>query len=480
MNLKFFRALARHTHSARPVLGTRLGANLLATGLILGALATGLTAGFAVAPADAAQKAVHKKVASVAPKSSAEMPTRYAAIIIDDATGRVLHQVNADEQRYPASLTKMMTIYVTLDAIEKKKLTLDSRLDISMHAANQAPSKLGIMPGDNLTVRQAIMALVTKSANDVAVALGETVGGTEPAFAAMMNKRAQALGMTNTLFKNANGLPDPQQHTTARDLATLARALHRDFPQHYHFFSTPEFTYKGVTIGNHNRVLTQLEGADGLKTGYIRASGFNLATSAQRGNRRIVGIVLGGESGNWRDARMVQLMDQAFDNTLTNPTPTLVAAATPKSSPASATRKPTPRPDLIAQAEMSGSRADTLADPALNLEQGDTESTVAALPSPRPRYSLPKNSGTEWAIQVGAFSRQAPAQAAANKAKGALPKTLSSARVAVLDGKDDGSKLYRARLVGLTEASARTACRQLEQKGVGCITVAPEMGSNDG
>ena len=435
--------------------------------LSLTALAFALAAGLLAAPltADAAQK----KVANVATKPAAEAPTRYAAIIIDDATGRVLHQVNADERRYPASLTKMMTIYMAFEAIEKKRLTFDSRLTITPHAANQAPSRIGLAPGDNFTVRQAILALVTKSANDAATALGETIAGNEAAFAAMMTKRAQALGMNNTVFRNANGLPDPQQITTARDLATLSRALRRDFPQHYHYFSTPAFTYKGVTVTNHNRVLNQLDGADGLKTGYIRASGFNLASSATRNGRRIVGVVLGGESGSWRDARMVQLMEQAFDNTITNPAPSMVASAKP-AAPAQARKS---------QPEATPNRVTMLADPNLNFEQGDTEMTVASLPASKPRYSLPKNSGSEWTIQVGAFSKQAPAHAAAASAKDKLPQILSVARVIVVDGRDDGSKYFRARLTGLTESAARSACKQLEQKGMGCITVAPEIGSNN-
>jgi D-alanyl-D-alanine carboxypeptidase len=425
-------------------------------------------AGLLALPASAAAKK------SAARSAAAEVPSRYAAIIIDDNTGRVLHAVNADAKRYPASLTKMMTIYLAFDAVEKKRLSFDSKLKISQHAANQAPSRLGLQPGDNITVRQAILALVTKSANDAATALGETIAGSESAFATMMTKRAQSLGMSHTVFKNANGLPNPQQYTTARDLATLARALHRDFPQHYHFFATPDFTYKGVNIANHNRVLNQLEGADGLKTGYIRASGFNLATSAQRGKRRLVGVVLGGESGTWRDARMVQLMEQAFDNTLTSPT--LVAD---NDKPPVAPRRPA-RIQAIAAAETAaGDRAATLADPTLNLEQGDTEMTVAALPT-QPRLGMPKNSGNEWAIQVGAFSHAAPAQKAANQAKSKLPKTLAGAQISVLDGSGNGDQLFRARLTGLTEARARSACRQLERHGMGCITVAPDMGSNDG
>lgn len=437
-------------------------------------------AALATLPADAATKK------AAAAKPAQETPTRYAAIIIDDSSGRVLHQVNADDKRYPASLTKMMTIYMAFEAIEKKRLSFDSPLKFSMHAVNQAPSRIGLQLNDIITVRQAILALVTKSANDAATALGETIGGTEQNFAVMMTKRAQALGMSNTVFRNANGLPDPQQYTTARDLATLARSLRRDFPQHYHYFATPEFTYKGVTIANHNRVLNQLDGADGLKTGYIRASGFNLATSASRGNRRIVGVVLGGESGSWRDARMVQLMEQAFDNTITQPAPSLVASAKPApttvaSNVQTAAQSRKAKADAIAAAELSGgNRAALLADPTLNLEQGDTDdgSSIVAYAAPQPRYSLPKNAGADWAIQVGAFSKEAGAHSAAAQAKSKLPAVLSNARVLVLNGKEDGSKFFRARLTGLTEVSARNACKQLEQKGMGCITVSPEMGSN--
>ncbi|MFN4284189.1 MAG: D-alanyl-D-alanine carboxypeptidase family protein [Alphaproteobacteria bacterium] len=435
-------------------------------GIVAAALLAGACAAWTIdAPAEAAVK------------KAEPVPTRYAAIVIDDATGRVLHQVNADDRRYPASLTKMMTIYMAFEAIEKKRLGFDTKLKISQHAANQAPSRIGLAPGDNFTVRQAILALVTKSANDAATALGETIAGTEAAFAAQMTKRAQALGMRNTVFKNANGLPDPQQVSTARDLATLSRALRRDFPQHYHFFATREFTYKGVTIANHNRVLNRLEGADGLKTGYIRASGFNLASSATRDGRRLVGVVLGGESGTWRDARMVQLMEQAFDNTITSPAPAMVAGVNP---PPAKPALPSSHQSARADAEMdSAMRAAGLTDPALAFEQGDTESMVA-LAAPQPRYSLPRNPGNEWAIQVGAFSRAAPAQQAASQAKSKLPKTLAAARVTVLDGAEDGSKFFRARLTGLTEATARSACRQLEQRGMGCITVAPEVGSNRG
>ncbi len=190
--------------------------------------------------------------------------SRYAAIVIDDTSGKVLHQVNADAQRYPASLTKMMTLYLTFEALEAKKLTLDQRMTVSARAAGMAPSRLGLRPGESLTVRQAILGLVTNSANDAAAVLGETIaGGSEADFAVLMTKRARALGMANTTFKNASGLPNPKQVTTARDMVTLARAIRHDYPQYYTFFKTPEFTFKGITHKNHNRQLAGFEGTDG-------------------------------------------------------------------------------------------------------------------------------------------------------------------------------------------------------------------------
>lgn len=394
--------------------------------------------------------------------------SRYAAIVIDDASGKVLHQVNADAQRYPASLTKMMTLYLTFEALEAKKLTLDQRMTVSARAAGMAPSRLGLRPGESLTVRQAILGLVTKSANDAAAVLGETIaGGSEAAFAVLMTKRAHALGMANTTFKNASGLPNPKQVTTARDMVTLARAIRHDYPQYYTFFKTPEFTFKGITHKNHNRLLAGFEGTDGLKTGFINASGFNLVASSVRDNRRLFGVVLGGNSAGWRDARMMSLFDQAYNRTL-QPGDTMVADATPARRPgpskakAQATKSKTaPRTALIASAEAAPSA-----------EQGDAANTsLAALPPNRARATTKPGKG--WAIQVGAFSTHGPAQDAANKAKNKLPKTLKGASVAVSAGADS---LYRSRLIGLTEKQAQSACKQLIDRGTACITIAPDQG----
>ena len=208
-------------------------------------------------------------------------------------SGDVLEEVNADQPRHPASLTKMMTLYLTFEALRDRRITLDQPVPVSPHAASMEPSKLGLMPGTRLTVEEAILGLVTKSANDAASALGELLGGSEDRFGQMMTLRARALGMAHTTFPNASGLPNPDQWTTARDLAILSRRLINDFPGYYRYFSTPSFAWHRQVIFNHDNMLRTYPGADGLKTGYTEASGHNLVTSAVRGGVRLVGVVLG-------------------------------------------------------------------------------------------------------------------------------------------------------------------------------------------
>jgi D-alanyl-D-alanine carboxypeptidase len=237
---------------------------------------------------------------------------RYSSIIVDNGSGKVTEAVNADAPRYPASLTKLMTLYVTFEALRDHKITLDQVVPVSVHAAEMEPSKLGLLPGTRMTVEEAILAIVTKSANDAASALGELVGGDEQRFAQLMTLRARALGMTNSTFRNASGLPDPQQVTTARDLALLAHHLITDFPAQYHYFSVPYFMFHGRMVPNHDRMLADYEGADGLKTGYTVAAGHNLVTSAQRGGVRLIGVVLGAASNPERDMHMAALLDDGF------------------------------------------------------------------------------------------------------------------------------------------------------------------------
>lgn len=238
--------------------------------------------------------------------------SKYAALIVNADNGVVLYQESAGEYRYPASLTKLMTLYLTFQALERGKLKMNKFLPVSARAAGQPPSKMGLARGDNISVRDAILSLVIKSANDVAVVLAEAVGGSEWQFALMMNRTAKKLGMDHTNFRNASGLHDPRQKTTAYDLAKLAIALKRDYPQYYSFFNRTEFTYKGRTQATHNYVVKKYRGADGLKTGYVNASGYNLVTSATRDGYHLVGVVMGGRTSRTRDAHMMKLLDQIF------------------------------------------------------------------------------------------------------------------------------------------------------------------------
>jgi D-alanyl-D-alanine carboxypeptidase len=243
-----------------------------------------------------------------ASRSSYEPP--YAAIVVDANSGRILHASNPDSERHPASITKIMTLYLLFEQLETGKLRLDSELEVSAHAASQAPSKLGLRPGQTITVEDAIKAVVTKSANDIAVTIAEAIGGTEADFATLMTRKARTLGMSHTNYANASGLPNDDQITTARDQALLGRAIQDRFPRYYRYFSTLSFAYKGHAIRNHNHLLGNVPGVDGIKTGFIRASGFNLVASVRRSNRHLVAVVMGGSSAGSRDARMRSLIEE--------------------------------------------------------------------------------------------------------------------------------------------------------------------------
>lgn len=246
----------------------------------------------------------------VAPPTQAE--PRFSAIVVDAVTGNALHEIDADLRSQPASLTKMMTLYLVFEALEQHRLRLDQGLRVSAHAASRQASRLGLRSGQTIRVQDAILATVTKSANDAAVVLAEAVGGTESSFARMMNLKARLLGMVDTGFCNASGLPDEQQFSTPRDMMRLARALLQHFPQYYRLFSVTEFTYKGRTFRNHNHLLGRYPGSDGIKTGYVRASGFNLVASAVRDDRRLVAVIFGGKTPGWRDRHMVTLLNDGF------------------------------------------------------------------------------------------------------------------------------------------------------------------------
>lgn len=367
---------------------------------------------------------------------------RSAAIIMDAATGAVLYEDDADEPRYPASLTKVMTLYLLFEALDAKRITLDTRFPVSARAANQDPTKLGLRPGETIAVRDIILGLVTKSANDAAVVAAEGLAGSEPEFARQMTEKARKLGMANTTFRNASGLPDPQQKTTARDLAVLARAIIKTFPHHYHFFDTPSFSYKGITHANHNRLNNWYEGADGLKTGYIRASGFNLVTSAKRDNRRLIGVVMGGISPGSRDQEMARLLDAAFAR---NDNETIIRhASAPRAKPEAK------------QVRVARQRA---SKPSRVVKTARAETSMA------------KDSDI-WGVQVGAFSQSAAAKRAAEQATKLAPTHLGDATFQVDPHVTKKGQVFRARLIGISEADARKACRALKRK-MACVPLAP-------
>ncbi len=248
---------------------------------------------------------------SVLPEPPPPIPSeKYAAIVVDVSSGRSLYSVHADQHRYPASLTKMMTVFMLFEALDSGRIGKQTLIPVSDNARGQVPTKIGFAQGEAIDVDTAIRALVIRSANDVAVATAEFLGGTEANFAALMTQRARQMGMNSTTFRNASGLPDAGQQTTARDMALLSIALNKRFPHHYHYFANREFSYAGKTIRGHNDLLGRVAGVDGLKTGYIRASGFNLATSVERGGRRLVAVVMGGETAKSRNSHMEQLIEQ--------------------------------------------------------------------------------------------------------------------------------------------------------------------------
>lgn len=425
----------------------------------------------------------------------------YEAIALDADTGQVLRQLNPDEVTYPASLTKMMTLYLTFEALNQGRLTLDTYLPVSAAAAAHAPSRLGLRPGESVTVRDLILAIVTKSANDAAAVLAEGLGGgSESAFAQLMNQKAQQLGMTRTHYANASGLPDPEQLTTARDIARLALALCRDFPREYRYFSVTKFDFNGEIVNGHDHMLGWYPGADGIKTGYTEASGFNLATSAVQNGHRLIGVILGGRSVHSRDEAMAQLLDLGFGDLArqpsvlvaqrqpapaTTPATTTVAAATPAATPAMATSPaPAAQPSFatVAATSMAPAATQSVSDaPPIAAPQPATaapqQSTVAAVASAAISHLAPVSKAEAapapvspdpheaWAIQFGAYHAEGAAERVEQEV----------ARLAIAKGKqsqilapEGHERLYRARLIYFTEPEARAACGELHKQHLDC------------
>ncbi|WP_248310403.1 serine hydrolase [Bosea sp. 117] len=399
---------------------------MMRAGVVLVALAV---AGAGVAEAKPKKKrSAARPAATRVVADSGVWKRGYAEIVVDANTGKVLQEVNADALRHPASLTKVMTLYILFEQLETRKLRLDSELTVSAYAASQQPSKLGVKPGSTIRVEDAIKALITRSANDVAVVIAENISGDVASFASLMTRKARALGMSRTTFKNPNGLPNPQQVTTARDFATLGRAIQDRFPRYYPYFATRTFYYRGAAIGNHNRLLGRVEGVDGIKTGYTAASGFNLVTNVRRDGRHLVAVVMGGTSGGSRDARMATLISNTLPRAFAGrqiaapiaeaPLPADApeeaaevaaapqAAAKPQTIAMVAPAAPAPAPSKPVIAPKPITAAAAMVPPA-PMASDDTL-TTAAIPVPAPAPT----SGRASAVQVATALPPAPGSAA--------------------------------------------------------------------
>jgi D-alanyl-D-alanine carboxypeptidase len=458
-----------------------------------------VTAGIALAalilasPADAASRhgKHHRSSKATHTISQPTDPAKDAALIIDGRTGKVLFSRNASATRYPASLTKLMTLYLLFDALKKGEVTMQTPLKVSAHAAAQSPTKLYLKPGDTIPVETAIKALVVVSANDVAVTIAENLGGTELHFAGMMTAKAHELGMMHTNYHNASGLPDKRQLTTAEDLATLARHVAYDFPQYYPYFGIAGMTYHGRYYKTHDHLIGSYEGADGMKTGFTNASGFNLVSSVVRDGAHIIGVVMGGYTARSRDGEMIKLLNKTFARI--EDQPTLVARNTVPwqnvarglhnnpvvagfdiGSATSALRRnaantniPVPQP--AARRVASLDTGDGVPTPDLRAEalgQGDIDDSADTVAQD---VSGPRN----WVIQIGAYANTRMAQSGLSAYSHAARDLLGDAKPIVVPFQAaDGHTLYRARFGTFAEREARNVCAKLTQRGKMCFATA--------
>ncbi|MBA8840310.1 D-alanyl-D-alanine carboxypeptidase [Ochrobactrum sp. RH2CCR150] len=435
---------------------------------------------------------------------------RYAAIVVDANTGKTLFAANADAQRYPASLTKMMTLYMLFEAMQAGRINRDTPIPVSAYARARPPTKIGFRPGQTIRAEDAALAMVTKSANDAATAVGEYIGGSEERFAQMMTAKARRLGMRNTTFRNASGLPNMAQHSTARDMAILGIALRQHFPREFGYFSRRSFVYRGQTINGHNRLLGRIEGVDGIKTGYTNASGYNLVSSVNLDGRRIVAVVMGGNTGASRDAHMAQLINKYLPQAkrgrstdaliaATNDVPQTVAAVDlPKArhAPVPVARVETvndtinnesgegdaDQPQVLALAAPTARPAALAAQaavrptPKASIPSGTLQAQAQAQASqqdvdPVTTASAPSAGG--WAIQIGSLPSEGQARDMLAKASSSVGGALRSASPYTETFSKGNATYYRARFVGFnSKQAAWDACASLKKKSFGCYAVA--------
>jgi len=372
----------------------------------------------------------------------------FSSIIVDANSGATLSASNPDALRHPASLTKIMTLYLLFERLQAGKLSLDSEMQVSEHASDQAPTKLGLRPGQTIRVEDAIKGLVTRSANDAAVVIAETIGGEEDDFAQMMTRKARALGMSRTIYRNASGLPNDEQVTTARDQATLGRAIQDRFPRYYRYFSTLTFNYHGQSIRNHNHLLGNVEGVDGIKTGYTRASGFNLVTSLRRDNHHLVGVVMGGRSGGSRDAIMRNLLAENLDKSANRRT---VAAITERNGEAATTDVA----DAGASAK-TGTKTGTKSDDA----DEDSAETETSAPASAPPASAARSARSVIAAAAAAVPPQGKPEAKAESRVEPAPLTngvIESQPLALVPGSTEPMKPVKVRTVQVKAGAVKLA-----------------------
>ena len=397
----------------------------------------------------------------------------YSTLVIDADRGMVLYQHDATRRWYPASLTKMMTLYLVFAALESHKLSLDEKIKISAHAASQPRSHLGLKAGTTVTVRDMVQAAATISANDAAVALAERIGGSEEEFARLMTTKAHQLAMRYSFFQNATGLPHVGQLTTARDMAIIARRLIHDFPHYYGFFANRAITYKGRTRPTTNKLLLHYAGADGIKTGFTCGSGYNLVTSALRGTRRLIGVVLGGGSGVERNNLMMDLLDRAY----TIPTPTkgvLVTELAP-------TMKDADNRPLFrlggrncsgAEARMAQTEGNIATSPpgAVEVDPDNDLETEAEAEAVAPK---PDGLPAGWGVLFGIFMDKERAKTAVLHARTLLTGVMDGGQPVLISRHLANRVAWKAMLVGLTQETAGQACHHLRDKDVVCVTVTP-------
>ena len=456
--------------------------------------------------------------------SSAMAAPQFAALTVDARTGKLIFASDADGRRHPASLTKMMTLYLLFQDLKSGKIKLSSPIRISARAAAMAPSKLGVKPGTMITVETAIRALVVKSANDVAAAVAENLGGTEAAFAKRMTRTARSIGMSRSTFVNASGLPNSAQITTARDMATLGLRLMRDYPQYYPYFRNMSFTYAGRTIKTHNRLLGKFEGTDGIKTGYVAASGFNLVSSVRRSDKRIVGVVLGGRSGGARDAYMKKMLANSFPSATGGKG--VAAAAGSSKGIINAIEPEAPATEMAAAAQAAAKVAvsktaqiEAQDPPALEASAGDegddtagdaaaaagtTIKTVKAaekktapqviegsVGEPEAPAKLPfavKKEAVQqavdavvvaslpretWSVQIGTYADKKDAQARLLWLKAKVPAVLSGKQALTVTIQKGDDTTYRGRFSGFDETGAKAACKKIIRQKSECQVLAP-------